>query len=76
VIALLVAAAGAVWGTTIFAKVQTAGPGPLVVLAPGIGDLRAAYRFLAKWICQLRAGIRGRPPTAVTGRGQPKGWPA
>src|SRR6202050_1465345 len=33
-----------------------AGEGPLVVLVPGMGDLRSAYRFLAPALCQ--AGYR------------------
>jgi pimeloyl-ACP methyl ester carboxylesterase len=33
-----------------------AGDGPLVVLVPGMGDLRSAYRFLAPALCQ--AGYR------------------
>src|SRR3984957_8261950 len=32
------------------------GDGPLVVLVPGMGDLRSAYRFLAPALCQ--AGYR------------------
>jgi pimeloyl-ACP methyl ester carboxylesterase len=35
---------------------DVAGDGPLVVLVPGMGDLRATYRFLAPALC--RAGYR------------------
>ena len=44
------------------------GEGPLVVLVPGMGDLRAAYRFLAPALRDAGYGLarRGRQ---VAGRG-------
>jgi pimeloyl-ACP methyl ester carboxylesterase len=50
------------------------GTGPLVVLAPGLGDVRAAYRFLAPAL--VRAGYRVATAD-LRGHGESStGWPS
>ena len=48
---------------------EVSGDGPLVVLVPGMGDLRAAYRFLAPAL-EEAGYIRGYPPGLRENGGQ------
>ncbi len=53
---------------------ELAGDGPLVVLVPGMGDLRGTYRLLAPAIAE--AGYRWPPPIcAGTARATPPSAP-
>ncbi len=44
------------------------GDGPLVVLSPGMGDLRQSYRFLAPRLAQAGTGW---PPSTCAGTATP-----
>jgi hypothetical protein len=53
---------------------DVAGTGPLLVLVPGMGDLRAGYRFLVPALraaCPRPSTRRGQQMTAKAGRRRP-----